>query len=714
MLQINMISPLLAGIFLTVISIFVIIKDWRSQLSRYYVYYNISAIGILATMFLTYAYPENFDLTLLNKLTQMFTVIFFGSFFAVSVIFPKSESKFSFFKVILILAPSIIIGAIIVFTDLTISKAYFEKNKLIRDFNIPYYISYTIIVVLYLFAGIINFIRKYIKTNIQIYKIQIRYVFIGVSIAFIFAIFCSIALPTLFNFTGLYAVGPALGSFISAVTLFYAVIAYDLIGIKTAVNKTIAYIIQFLLIIVPIAAIIILYHNKARIFNQMPLYLISGFIVLFFIFFAIKIIPVIDRAFQRPNYALEKMLDSLTRETANIKNVEDIIVRIADILYESSSAKNVYTMLFNKNSKLFEQFYSKGQKSDIKSIDLNLPVIKWLALNNEVLNVEKIFLDEKSFSEIKKDILELFFALNIKIILPVFNDKQIIGIICLGEKSSMASYKSDEIAKLQQFNLESNRHITNAINYAEWNQGQFVSGILDLSSEILSKAVPVNLPKLQEISFGAFYIPRYREGIDYFDFIMPTNIGAGVIATDISGRGINNAIYSVILRSAFHSCLEDAPSTYATMQKLNKALHEYTKGEGGIVKAYYFYYNIYTMRLIYTNAGFQPLEIYRVDKNLYESMDTEGFPLGTDLTTNYGMGRTNLLIGDIGFLYSRSLIDAKNQNGEKFGLTQLRQIIKENRRRHPSEIAGILKDEFLSFMGLSSPDSNILVIIFKA
>jgi serine phosphatase RsbU (regulator of sigma subunit) len=77
------------------------------------------------------------------------------------------------------------------------------------------------------------------------------------------------------------------------------------------------------------------------------------------------------------------------------------------------------------------------------------------------------------------------------------------------------------------------------------------------------------------------------------------------------------------------------------------------------------------------------------------------------------MGRTNLLMGDIGFLYSRPLIESKNPKGEKYGLTQLREIIKENRRRHPSEITTILKEDFLSFMGTSSPDANILVIIFK-
>jgi sigma-B regulation protein RsbU (phosphoserine phosphatase) len=376
-------------------------------------------------------------------------------------------------------------------------------------------------------------------------------------------------------------------------------------------------------------------------------------------------------------------------------------------------------LLLNNEAGLFEKFYSLGSEPDLKSgtdighLDSNSPLIKWFVQNKDVLNSSRINPDDKAFSAIKEDIDNFIFRLNIKVILPVYNNGQIIGIICLGEKATMAMYKKGEITKLQRFNRELNRRVSGAIDYEEWNQGQFASGILDLSSEILSKAVPLHLPKLPEISFGAFFIPRYREGIDYFDIITPTNIGAGVIVTDISGRGINNAIYSVILRSAFHSCIEEAHSTFATMQKLNKALHDYTKGTGGIVKAYYFYYNIYTMRLTYTNAGYQPLEIYRVDKNIYESLDTDGYPLGTDLTADYGMGRTNLLVGDIGFLYSRALIESKNQKGEKYGLTQLRGIIKENRRRHPSEITAILKEDFLSFMGTSSPDANILVIIFK-
>ena len=341
-------------------------------------------------------------------------------------------------------------------------------------------------------------------------------------------------------------------------------------SIKTAFYKITGFMIQLLLMTVPVAALIILYYRKIFIINQLPLHIVSAIIVLLYVLIIFRIIPVFERTFSQADTKQSKTQD-----------------------------------------------YIKSRSINEKAI------------------------------------------------------------------------KQDELSH------------------------NLAAGLLDLSSEILSRAVPVNLPKLQGISFGAFYIPRDRDGIDYFDFIVPSHSGAGVIATDIYGGNIKNAIYSVILRSAFQSCIADANSTYSVMHKLNKALFAYTKGEDCVIKAYNYFFDISAMKIIYTNAGYQPLEIYRADRDYHESLDTEGVPLGTDLKANYKMGSAGLFPGDIGILYSRSLLDSKNASGEKFELTQLRKIIKEYRSKHPSEIAGVIKESFQSFMGSTSTDSNILVIIFK-
>src|SRR4030067_1221951 len=103
--------------------IFILVKDPRDQVMRYFAYYCFTAFGILSTMLLTYAYPYYFDLTLLNKITQFATLMTFSALFIISFVFPKREKKFPFWITVLVLLPPLVLGIIVVSTDFTITSA---------------------------------------------------------------------------------------------------------------------------------------------------------------------------------------------------------------------------------------------------------------------------------------------------------------------------------------------------------------------------------------------------------------------------------------------------------------------------------------------------------------------------------------------------------------------------------------------------------------
>ena len=217
-----------------------------------------------------------------------------------------------------------------------------------------------------------------------------------------------------------------------------------------------------------------------------------------------------------------------------------------------------------------------------------------------------------------------------------------------------------------------------------------VSRAFELSARLLACAVPDTLPNLNTIKFGAFVIPKYTKGCDYFDFIRLGEHGVGVIATDISGVGVASAIPAVILHTAFHAGAADIASPSTVMGNLNRALMEY--GSGGMITAYCFYFDSKTMRLAYSNAGYPALELFRIRKNNFDTLDTEGVPLGYDTGSGYGTGRTDLERGDIGVLYSRTLTGSKNIKGEEFGLLRLRSIVMENRVRSAAYLAQQIRD----------------------
>ncbi|HPV96514.1 MAG TPA: SpoIIE family protein phosphatase [Spirochaetota bacterium] len=712
MLTISLVSSLVASILLPFMALFVMYKDWRDQVHRFYSLLILSGFGIVFTMFITYAFQDSTALTEINRITQAATAFTFTSLFGVSLVFPKGESRFPFKYSVLIFLPTIVVSVIVNVTDWSITAAYFKGGVLIRDFNF-FYTYYALIVLVYLILGTGNFIIKYIRTKIRIFRLQMRFVFLGTSFGIMGGAVCSIILPRFFNYSELYVLGPSLASFIAFGSLFYSIISYNVMDITTAVHKTATYTIISMGIFVPIFLVLGAWDTNLWSAGEAPLFVVAGVVAAIFILFSVYVQPAIDQAFKRRQYEFEAIIDRFIRDVGGLRDFTTIIRRSVDILHDSLFLKSAFFILFDNESKRYELAYQKGAQVEVPPLERGSPVIRWFIRNQEVLSDDRVYTDEKSFADIKEDFLGFFSAGGTRIVIPIYHERRVLGLLCLGDKDSLAAYKPDEIEKLDYFRSESNTHISNALIYEESKQQQLIGRTMDLSSDILAKAVPLKLPNLIGIKFGAFLVPRYGEGIDYFDFIRPGSHGVGVVATDIAGVGINSALYSVVLRSAFQSCLEEAPSAYSVIQKMNNAVYEYGSGESGLITAYYLYYDLRSMRLIYSNAGFPPLDLYRIDKNDFDELDTEGIPLGYDPKASYGMGRTNLLRGDIGIVYSKALVTSKNQKGEAFGIGNLRTVIKEHRAERPEDIASAVKDRFLSFLGLASPESDIVAILFK-
>ncbi|MBP7737416.1 MAG: SpoIIE family protein phosphatase [Spirochaetes bacterium] len=697
--------------------IFVLVKDWRDQVMRYFAFFATSALGILFTMFLTYAFPEDFDLTLMNKITQLSTLMTFSSLFCMSFVFPKTAKRFPFWISFLILIPAIVMGSVAVFTDFTITKAYFKDGAFIRDFNqdFPGYTVYAALAFLYVLSALGGYVRKYIITKEYIYRLQMRYLFVGSSVSMTLASVFSIIMPRFFGYTVLYVIGPAVATFFTIASLFYSIIAYNMLDVRTVIHKTFVYTIISMVISLPIFGIVWAYSRKLWILGDVPYYLIAGAVVSVFILFSVFVQPFIDRAFKRKQYAFGSVVDKFVRDISAEKSLDDVVRRTVDVLRDGLSLNHAFFILLNDQSRKYELFYYKGgrEKPELPPIERNAPIIRWFVRNQEILQLSRVYTDDRSFAEVRDEIASFFNDNGVQVVLPVYHERRVAGLLCLGMKETLAGYHTDEIDKLRQFNVKSNDYISTALTYQKAMQEQMVTRTIDVSSRIINSAVPVSLPNINNIKFGAFIIPKYSQGSDYFDFIRPGEHGVGIIATDISGVGVNSALYSVLLRSAFHSSILDAPSTSTVIGNMNRVLCDYGKGKGELVTAYYLYYDIRSMRLMYTNAGYPALEMFRIEKNNFDSFDTEGIPIGYDPGATYGIGRTDLVRGDIGILYSKTLTTSKNQKGDEYGILKLRNTVMENRTRGAQEIAAQIKNSFEAFMGLLSPTSDVVVLVFK-
>ena len=709
----NIILTGLSVFFLLVMAFFIVIKDWRSQLNRYFEFYILSALGILSTMFLVFTFPNLKNITEINRVTQASTVIFFAAVFTMSFVFPTREKKFPFKYAIFIVFPALLVAIVVIFTDLSVFHAEVKNGVLIRTPG-KFYVFYAIAAFLYLIMAMINFIRKYFKTNVLIYKLQMKYFFIGVSFALFFASISSIVMPYLYNDLTFYVLGPSIASLFATVALFYSVISLELMDISTVFHKTVMYVVISTIIFIPIYFVLYVYFSNNWINKNFPYYFVIPLLTFVFVMFSLYIQPLINKIFRRKQLVFENMVDNFIRSVSLEKEFEDVISKTVDALHETLFLKTAFILLFNEKTRKYELNYNKAKnKLEVEPLERNSIIIRWFLQNQENLTRTRIYRDENEFSEIKEPFLNFFKQNDLRIVLPIYHENRVLALICLGSKENLSMFSKDQLEKLRYFRNESNEFISTALTYKTAQEEQFIARTVDLSSYLLSKSSSQSLPNNKKIKFGAFIVPKYEDGGNYFDFVRPGQNGIGILISNVSGVGINPAIYSVLMRSSLQASVTEASSSYMVMHNLNRVLYKYNKGKGNFVTAYYVYYDIKSMRLIYSNAGYPPLEIFRVDTNSFETLDSEGIPLGFEESATFGISRTSLILGDIAFLYSKSLINAKNQNGESFGLTRLRSIIRDNRTKKPTEISEIIKEIFVRFMGLSVPESDIIVLIFK-
>ncbi len=714
MYTVNLISTFISALLVLFTAFFVLNKNRtiKSQAWNFYFLYNIIAAGIPGCIFLTYYMYDSPNLIMYNKFSQIFSVVFSASVLNLSLTYPEREKKVPLYIPFIVTLPAIIISILILFTDLSLKSVKFEDWKLVRETGILYPI-YAATSFLYFILSWVIFLLNYIRTKVEAYRLQIRYVFLATSVFLTLTYIGSIFMPLLANNYTFYALAPSSASLASSFTLFYSIIAYNIMDIRTAIHKTAMYFVLSTTVFIPIV-IIIYFTEKFHNVISLPSEIIACSSVMAFVSFIYLFQPGIDRAFKRKIADIEYLTNRYIQKASRLKTLDELIKASSLELHEGLGLTRTIFFIYDEESRGFaKSFDTMPSAEETLSIDRHFPLITWFARNQEILPLNRVYTDDQSFKPIREEVSDFFNRFDVSAILPLYYENRIYGMLCLGKKENMKSLTPDELEKLEEFRIRSNDFIITALAYDKAKQDQFISRSLGLSGSILQSSSADFLPQMKNMKFGSLIAHGYSRGVDYFDFLQPTRNTIGMLFTDVSGLGINHALYSVLLRSVFHSCINEAASPYIIIKRINLVLNDYTKGKGELVTAFYAFFDTDTKRLFYSNAGFPPAEVFRIDRNDFDSLDTEGSPLGYKLNAEFGQGRTELKSGDICVIFSKSFINSKNSENENFGLLRLRNIVKEFKSKTPADIAKNLKIEYEKFMGIALQGSDITLLVIK-
>jgi sigma-B regulation protein RsbU (phosphoserine phosphatase) len=205
-------------------------------------------------------------------------------------------------------------------------------------------------------------------------------------------------------------------------------------------------------------------------------------------------------------------------------------------------------------------------------------------------------------------------------------------------------------------------------------------------------------------------------GGDYFDFIWRPDSTKGpfsVVVGDISGHGVDSALLMTTAR-AFLRMRASQPGTISEIiSAMNRHLTRDVLESGSFMTLFYMTIDPEKSLIDWVRAGHDPAIFYDPARDEFEELKGSGVALGVNEAFDYQQNnRRDLTNGQIIAIGTDGIWEAVNREGEMFGKTRFRHIIRKNADATAGDILNAVYSELSLFTrGQRSEDDITLVVI---
>lgn len=395
------------------------------------------------------------------KITYFFSACLVVILLSFSFIFPKPIMT-AYQKIAALLS--------MIFLSYTFYLLYYTDTwivSVVMKNNYPHtvlnngYIYWGICQWLLLSWALFNFFRNSKKLE-GLYKLQLKYLFIGLGIWGIAVAILDFYIPLLYNDTSFFAISASSSLFFN-IAVAYSIIKHRLMDIRLVLARTLSYTILFLIII--FIYIDVLYVLGNRLFdqsinnNQLILSIVVSVLVVY-TFQPLKrfLEKITDKIFFKENYKPGDLLSDISNilgSTIDLDNLSNMVLK----KLEETMRLDFSILILLKNNKL-EKIISSRLPENFKKFNLN-------NLSKIIEKKETLILyDELSDSGLKNCMRDH----NISCYIKLMTKNGLVGLLCLGNKKSGDIFMQQDVDVLEILDSQMSVAIENARRYLEIQQ----------------------------------------------------------------------------------------------------------------------------------------------------------------------------------------------------------------------------------------------------
>jgi len=322
------------------------------------------------------------------------------------------------------------------------------------------------------------------------------------------------------------------------------------------------------------------------------------------------------------------------------------------------------------------------------------PILAYLADASGVVEVEKVDLDSPALQAMR--------AAEVKLVVPLVSQGELIGLLNLGPRLSQQEYSADDRKLLSDLSTQTAPAVRVAQlvrqQKREAQERERIEQELRIARLIQQTLLPKSLPQLPGYDVAAYYQPAREVGGDFYDFFELEDGRLGLVVGDVTDKGVPAALVMATTRTMLRAAAQRLFSPGEVLRLSNDALVTDIP-PNMFITCLYAILEPESGRIVYANAGHDLPYRRRAERSEgAEELRARGMPLGLMPGMGYEEKEVVLQKGESVLFYSDGLVEAHDPQREMFGFPRLQGLVGTH-REGGSSLVGFLLSELTRFTG---------------
>ncbi len=324
----------------------------------------------------------------------------------------------------------------------------------------------------------------------------------------------------------------------------------------------------------------------------------------------------------------------------------------------------------------------------------NDPILAYFASVSGVVEIEKVDLDSPALRAMK--------AADVKLVVPLVSQGELIGLLNLGPRLSQQEYSADDRKLLNDLATQTAPAVRVAQlvrqQQQEAQERERIEQELRVARLIQQTLLPKAVPELPGYDVAAYYQPAREVGGDFYDFLELEDGRLGFIVGDVTDKGVPAALVMATTRTMLRAAAQRIGSPGEVLGRVNEVLVPDIP-PNMFVTCLYAILDAESGRLVYANAGHDLPYRRRAGRSEgAEELRATGMPLGLMPGMDYEEKEIVLERGESVLFYSDGLVEAHDPRREMFGFPRLQGLVGAH-RSGGSALISFLLSELARFTG---------------